>query len=189
VDLIKVKNTKRTFHLADVYSKFKVGMPNVLCVGSRQANKSTILNNMLITTEFEVLDNEARKEACLFHDSVDVVFHSSDFQTGFNVFDFQGVAGEDMELIRTMVTSIPNTILLVVVNASCVAYMEELAKTIKDIGMPDESHWKDRILLVGAGGFKESLRKAKIKAFLEGFKQAYIPKDPNSDYIHLSDVA
>ena len=79
---------KRTIHMDVVYSKLKTRMPNLLSIGPRGIQKSTLLNGV-INSNFEVIhDGTKQEQAGLFHDSVDAIFHSEDFPIGFNVYDF-----------------------------------------------------------------------------------------------------
>ena len=106
-------SVERTIHLDKIYCKFKSHRTNLLCIGSPGTRKSSFLNDM-IGASFEVIEDGS---ACLFHDSVDVLFHSKDLPIGFNVFDFQGeFANKDYKLIGDLLTYMPSTYLLVQVN-------------------------------------------------------------------------
>ena len=79
---------RRTFNVKHLYHKLKSEKPmsNLLCIGSHKAGKSDRLNEMF-SVSFEKRD----PRACgLWHDSIDVIFHSEEVPLGFNVFDFQG---------------------------------------------------------------------------------------------------
>ena len=76
---------ERKINLRDAYPKFKsTTTPNLLCIGSNDANKSTLLNEML-GVKFEV---KAEGWAGLFHDSIDALYTCTENPMGFNVFDF-----------------------------------------------------------------------------------------------------
>ena len=66
----------------------KTTQPTLICVGQRLINKSSLLNS-LFNVNFETLATGA---PVIFHDSVDVIFASREFATGFNVIDFNGQA-------------------------------------------------------------------------------------------------
>ena len=69
--------------------------PNLICVGDRLTNKSTILNKML-ESNFERVELGS---GGMFHDSVDVMFDSKEFPLGFNIFDFNGISNLDVKTI------------------------------------------------------------------------------------------
>ena len=75
---------ERTINLDVAYSKFLKNVPNLLCIGDPGTRKSTLLNDML-GSGFEVIEDGS---ACLFHDSIDMLFDSKDMPMGFNVLDF-----------------------------------------------------------------------------------------------------
>lgn len=75
---------KIQIRMASFYKKFKETVPNLLCIGSPKADKSTLLNE-LFGTSFEII---SKKSNGLYHDGVDVIFDSKDFPLGFNIFDF-----------------------------------------------------------------------------------------------------
>ena len=50
----------------------------------------------------------------MFHDSVDLIFHSKDVPMKFNAFDFhERLANHDWELIRVMLKWLPNCFIFV----------------------------------------------------------------------------
>ena len=69
--------------------------PNLICVGDRLTNKSTILNEML-NSNFERVELGS---SGMFHDSVDVMFNSKEYPLGFNIFDFNGISNLDAKTI------------------------------------------------------------------------------------------
>ena len=87
----------------------KTIQPTLICVGQRLINKSSLLNT-LFNVKFETLAKEAPG---LFHDSVDIIFASKEFPTGFNVIDFNGQANDDYQMIELLLTILPRTVLLV----------------------------------------------------------------------------
>ena len=101
----------RTFHLKDLYFKFtgQGDVPNLLCVGKGRSRKSYILNH-LFGVQFERLQDDA---VGLFHNSVEMLFHSKSFACGFNVVDLQGCASEDHLLLELLLDHLPNALLLV----------------------------------------------------------------------------
>lgn len=76
---------ERKINLRDAYPKFKCpNTPNLLCIGSTDAQKSTLLNQIL-GVRFEVKEEGM---AGIFHDSVDALFTCAENPMGFNVYDF-----------------------------------------------------------------------------------------------------
>ena len=85
-------NVERTFHLDTIYQKLRDALPNLLCIGDRNSEKSTLLNT-IFDVRFEVIHKAVKeKSAGLFHDSVDALFNSKEFPSRMNLFDFQGYA-------------------------------------------------------------------------------------------------
>ena len=118
---------ERKFNIKHLYSKLKSEKPmnNLLCIGSPKAGKSDRLNQ-IFSVSFEKRD----PRACgLWHDSIDVIFHSPDVPLGFNVFDFHGkMANNDFKMIEDLFEWLPNTYVLVqVIDA---AYLNKLADNI-----------------------------------------------------------
>ena len=102
-------------------------MNNLLCIGSPTAGKSDRLNQMF-SLQFEL----RHPRSCgLWHDSIDVVFHSDELPLGFNVFDFHGqVANHDFKLIEELFEWLPNTYVLIQVIEP--AYLEKLKAKVSE---------------------------------------------------------
>ena len=83
--------------------------PNLICVGDRLTNKSTILNEML-KSNFERVE---KGSGGMFHDSVDVILDSKEYPLGFNIFDFNGISNLDAKTIELLLKTLPNSLLLV----------------------------------------------------------------------------
>ena len=81
-------NVQRKILMNEMYPKFKNAKPNVLCIGNPKSKKSSLLNH-IFNLQFEVIHEGMYEDsACLFHDSIDAVFHSKDFPSECNLFDF-----------------------------------------------------------------------------------------------------
>ena len=74
-------------------------MSNVIFIGEPVIGKSGLINDML-NVNFE---QRNRNSPGMYHDSVDVIFHSKDVPMKFNAFDFhERLANRDWHLIKTM---------------------------------------------------------------------------------------
>ncbi len=154
---------QRTFHLDVVYPKFKVRKPNLLCMGARATQKSTLLNIML-SSDFEVIHEGSKSQnACLFHDSIDAIFDSKDFPIGFNVFDLQGYACEDFFLIEKLLKNMPDVFIMVFVRTH--DWFKKLAEFWKDDPETKDLFVKKLLVVaqyIGDQGKREKIRCENI---------------------------
>lgn len=105
---------KRTIYLDQAYGKFKNAKPILLCIGNPSSRKSTLLNDMLEGSFFEVVEDGSAR---LFHDGVDALFDSKEMPMGFHVLDVQGAfANNDHILIEKLLSHVPMTYLFVQIN-------------------------------------------------------------------------
>lgn len=65
--------------------------------------------NSIYGIQFEVLQRGA---IGLFHHSVDVMFDSKEFPSGFNIFDFHGFANKDVNLIEGLLRAVPYSLII-----------------------------------------------------------------------------
>ena len=87
----------------------------MLFIGEPVIGKSRLINDML-NVDFE---ERSHKSPGMFHDSVDLICHSKDLPMKFNAFDFhERLANKDWELIRTMLTWLPNCFIFVQVTGN-----------------------------------------------------------------------
>ena len=82
----------------------------MLCLGPREKFilKSTTLNS-IFGINFEVLSTGS---IGLLHDSVEIMFDSKEFPSGFNIFDFQGYANNDDILLEGLLQTLPYSLIL-----------------------------------------------------------------------------
>lgn len=102
-DSLDDESITRTIDLKSMYNQFKIAKPNLLCLGPRKSGKSMMLNS-LFGIKFDTIEEEALG---LFHNSVDVMFDSKEFPSGFNIYDFQGLASSDYKLIVGLLSRMP----------------------------------------------------------------------------------
>ena len=104
-------------------------MSNVIFIGEPVIGKSSLINDML-NVKFE---QRNRNSPGMYHDSVDVIFHSKEVPMKFNAFDFhERLANRDWHLIRTMLECLPNCFLFVQVTDKD-GYYQEMKREIGEL--------------------------------------------------------
>ena len=142
-----------------LYNKMKnqKSKSNLLCIGDPNAGKSARLNG-IFKVGFETIDKAA---AGLWHDSVDVLFHSEELPMEFNLFDFHGrFANNDFALIKHLFKWLPKTYIMVQVIG--VGYLERLKSSFEEDGSFEKL--SERLIVISNADNEQ--KKAGISDFV-----------------------